>query len=622
LKDEYKNSEIIRRVIRLLRPWRKYILLSNILSVFASLFTVFSIVAAFPLLELVFNPDSDSNKNPNDELIVENRAVDDTNNTSWYESTKEEISTNIEKAKTDLSTWLRNDPIYSLYILILVIVGATLVRIGLLTLVNLIISRVETKFIQKITYDLYVHIIYHDRVFFSFFPLGKLLARISMDIFKLRTLIELVYVSKIQYPVQIFVLFVALFVVSYKLAFFSMLFFPLIVLPAVYLSKMVKKLAVREVGFDAGFMEVVEEQFSGQMLIKSMKGEETERRRFELLAEENFERRKKRSFLTSMSQPLQDLLTTISVALIIIMGVYLVFDKSIVSGEVFLYFLLLLASLYATIKKLLDLNVKIQKPLISAGAIFKTLDEPHTMRSNGQSHPYPENWGSILVQGLWFKYSKSEKRPWVLQDINMKITHGETILLYGRNGSGKSTLAALLASFYRPSKGGIYMDETPVLEIDFEMYRKELGYIHQDTIIFNLSVAQNIAFGVPEEKIDYVRIDNIIEEIGMNEFIDNLPEGVNTICGLRGSKLSGGQRQLLAFCRAMYFNYSILIVDEPTSNLDDVVENQVINILQKMKTEKTIILISHNKRLHHLADRRFSLERGHLVEVEINSNIL
>jgi len=607
------GKDIIRRIVKMLRPWRRSIIGINILNILASVFAVFSIIAALPLLEIVFTPVEVST-----EITVQDSKQFPEDNQEkthgWFNETKKQAEQTIQKYKDKIYTQFSSNPVKSLYYLVIIIVIAAVLRIVFLSAANLLMAKVETQFIQKLTYDLYRHIIYHDRIFFTHFPLGKLLSRISIDMLKLRTLIELVYVSKIQYPFQAVLLFVILLIVSLKLALFSLIFFPVIIIPAVILSKKVKKLAGREVGFDAGLMEILEEQFSGQQLIKSMKGEKVEELRFEQLAEETFERRRKRTYLVAMSQPLQELLITLSVALIIIFGIYLVFDRSIVSGDVFLYFLILLAALYGTIKRMLDINVKIQKPLMSAGAIFKTLDAKQKTVHPWRVHPFPSEWEIIRINNVSFRYTKDDSVPWVLKDTSFTINKNQCVLLHGKNGSGKSTLAALLAGFYFPVNGTITVGDLKLSRIEFDDYRNHIGYIHQEAIIFNLSVAQNIAFGIPEEEIVYDKLEKIVIELGIQNFIDSLPEGFNTICGPRGSKLSGGQRQLLAFCRALYFDYPILIIDEPTNSLDEKTEQHVIEILKNLKKEKTILLISHNKALHDLADRKLLIVDGKVSE--------
>jgi len=602
----------------MLRPWRRSIIWINILNVLASIFAVFSLIAALPLLEIVFSPTESIS-----EIAVQDspqlHADGQEQTKHWFNDTQQVIEGTIQNYKNQVYGQFQANPVESLYYLVVIILFAALLRILFLSAANLMMAKVETQFIQKLTYDLYRHIIYHDRIFFSWFPLGKLLARISMDMLKLRTLIELVYISKIQYPFQAVLLFITLLIVSPKLALFSMIFIPVIIIPAVILSKKVKKLAGREVGFDAGMMEILEEQFSGQQLIKSMKGEKVEESRFEQLAEETFERRRKRTYLVAMNQPLQELLITIAVAMIIMFGIYLVFDKSIVRGDIFLYFLVLLAALYGTIKNILDINVKIQKPLMSAGAIFKTLDAKQKTDNSERIQPFPKDWATIQINRVSFKYSSKKNIPLVLNNASLRIRKNECVLMHGKNGSGKSSLAALLAGFYFPEKGTITIDDINISRIDFDDYRNYIGYIHQEAIIFNLSVAQNIAFGIPEDEIDYKKLESIVKELDVQNFIETLPEGFNTICGPRGSKLSGGQRQLLAFCRALYFDYPILIVDEPTNSLDEKTEGHVFEILKKLKKDKTILLISHNKSLHNLADRKLYIHDGRVSARELET---
>ena len=265
----------------MLRPWRQALIWINFLNILASVFAVLSIVAAIPLLEMVFIPQYSEQQQINVQELDHPGLDKEEDAVGWFTVKRKHIERYIQGKKDILYSRLSQDPVKNLYYLVSVIVVAAMVRIILLSLSNWMMAKVETQFIQRLTYDLYRHIIYHDRIFFTHFPLGKLLSRISLDMLKLRTLIELVYVSKIQYPVLAVMLFITLLIVSPKLALFNLVVFPAVIIPSIFLSKTVKKLAGREVAFDAGLMEILEEQFSGQQLIKSLNGEKIEELRFE-----------------------------------------------------------------------------------------------------------------------------------------------------------------------------------------------------------------------------------------------------------------------------------------------------------------------------------------------------
>ena len=217
----------------------------------------------------------------------------------------------------------------------------------------------------------------------------------------------------------------------------------------------------------------------------------------------------------------------------------------------------------------------------------------------------------IRLSNLSFSYP-SANRP-ALSDINLSIEQNQSIGLVGRTGSGKTTLADILLGLYPPSSGEIAVDGVPMTLENERSWRKRVGYVPQHVFLTNASVAQNIALGIPEEQIDHVAVVRAAEMAQAQEFIVQLPEQYNTVVGERGVKLSGGQRQRLGIARALYHNPDVLVFDEATSALDGMTEDAVMQAVQRLSSDRTMILIAHRLRTVQACDRIVMLEAGRVV---------
>jgi ABC-type multidrug transport system fused ATPase/permease subunit len=217
----------------------------------------------------------------------------------------------------------------------------------------------------------------------------------------------------------------------------------------------------------------------------------------------------------------------------------------------------------------------------------------------------------IRLTNLSFTYP-SANRP-ALNNISLSIAQNQSIGLVGRTGSGKTTLADILLGLYPPSSGEIAVDGTPMTLQNERSWRKRVGYVPQHVFLTNASVAQNIALGVPEDQIDHVAVARAAEMAQAEEFIVQLPEQYDTVVGERGVKLSGGQRQRLGIARALYHNPDVLVFDEATSALDGMTEDAVMQAVQRLSSDRTMILIAHRLRTVQACDRIVMLDAGCVV---------
>ena len=608
------------RVLRMLVPWRRWIIVSNLLVALASLLGVVSLIAVFPLLQIVFGSSlhADGQVSPVAPAVAESSPNHaglpaDARDAGVIGRLMHGVSEKREALVRRLEHRASEDPLDVVLTVCVILVVASLLRLLLQIGSSLCIARIEIQFLQDLTRRLYAHCLYHDFVFHTWFPPGKLLARLSVDIQRMQSIIQLVYGTRIRQPVTIVLLTVLLFIIDFRLAAIVFLTLPLLLLPGLAIARRVRLASNKEVGLDASLLELLEEQLSGLSLIKVFSAEDRESGRFEAETEQIFNRRKSRTILTAISDPIQQAATMLLLVSMILLGVELVVGRGLLSGETFLFFLVTLSSLYRPWKKLLTLNVALQRPLMAARAIFKTLDVEPKMIEDREARKISGGWEAIHFEDVWFRYGKKDHWPWVIRSLDLTIPRGQLVALLGHNGSGKTTTAHLLARLYDPSKGTVRIGDVDLRTMRQSELRRHIGLVHQESIIFNLSVAENVAFGLEPDVIDQDRVRSVARRIGADRWIEDLPRGYDTILGRRGEVLSGGQRQLIALCRVLYFDFPIIVYDEPDQSLDPHAMVKITGLISELRRDKTILVITHSMDLANMADRTVVLRDGELI---------
>ncbi|HBR87152.1 MAG TPA: hypothetical protein DEA65_04885, partial [Candidatus Marinimicrobia bacterium] len=285
--------------------------------------------------------------------------------------------------------------------------------------------------------------------------------------------------------------------------------------------------------------------------------------------------------------------------------------------EDFLRFILLLFAMMDPLRKLSKVNVELQAGAASAERIFVILDTAPTIINKQNAETIDTFEEKISFNNVSFRYESDDT---VLQDISFEIEKGSVVALVGSSGAGKSTLADLIPRFYDVNQGSITIDEQNIQNITLNSLRSMMGIVTQETILFNDSIRANIAYG--QKIINDEQVLAASKAANALEFINELPEGIDTVIGEKGVKLSGGQRQRLAIARAIMKNPPILILDEATSALDTESERLVQQALETLMADRTVLVIAHRLSTVTNADKIIVLDKGEIKEMGTHNELM
>ncbi|QBC43439.1 lipid A export permease/ATP-binding protein MsbA [Iodobacter fluviatilis] len=442
--------------------------------------------------------------------------------------------------------------------------------------------------------------------YFDQTSVGVLLSRVTFDVNQIMDAGTKVLTVLIKDSLLLVFLLASMLYLDWQLTLLCLILLPGVAISISVVGKRQRRLS-RETQAAMGKMtQILDESLSGQRIIKIFGGFSYETNRF--ASTNNNVRRLsiKQAITSSMNSGLIMLLIGITLAVIIYYASLRAQDGALTAGA-FVAFMVQMMALQQPIKNLTKINESLHKGLAAAESVFAILDEP-IERNQGQLQSQRVQ-GSITLQDIYFAYA-DEGKP-ALDGINLDIKPGETIALVGSSGSGKTTLANLLPRFYDVSSGQILIDDQPLAEYQLGNLRQQIALVSQDVILFNDSVTANIAYG---NDVDMERVRQAAEAAHALEFIDAMPDGLNTLLGENGMRLSGGQRQRLAIARAIYKDAPILILDEATSALDTESERKVQDALENLMQGRTTLVIAHRLSTIENASRIVVMQHGKIVE--------
>ena len=389
---------------------------------------------------------------------------------------------------------------------------------------------------------------------------------------------------------------------------------PIIGLLVSYASKRFKAISKNIQTTMGDITHVSSELIKNYRVVRSFGGEDYEKERFTKASLSNFKQTMKMVQTGAINTPVLQLIVACALALMIYLALLLMTNAS--PGE-FVAYITAAGLIPKPIRQLSEVNAKIQKGIAGAESVFDVLDERQE-EDNGQYQPSRIE-GKIDIKNLNFSYSTEQKT--ILKNINISIEPGMTVALIGRSGSGKTTLSNLIPRFYNHQQGDILIDDVDVNEYKLSNLREHISLVTQNVTLFNDTIANNIAYGTLQ-KTPIELIKKAAKEANAYEFIEQLPNGWDTLVGENGLKLSGGQRQRIAIARALLKDAPILILDEATSALDTESEQLIQNALENAMKNRTTIVIAHRLSTIQNADEILVMDQGEIIESGTHNALL
>jgi subfamily B ATP-binding cassette protein MsbA len=466
---------------------------------------------------------------------------------------------------------------------------------------------VGLRVVANLRAKLYDHLQTLSLSFFTKTSTGILISRITNDVNLIQGSVSNVITGLLKDIFTIFALLGVVFYQNWKLAIIALIVFPLAIIPIKEFGKRLRKFSRRSQEQMGSITTFLHETITGNRIVKAFNMEEYEKRRFAQENDRFFMTVFKRAKIRALSHPLMELIGGVGAAFVIWVGGYSVIRGETTPGT-FFSFMAALFMLYNPIRDLNKVNLEIQEGLAAAARVYELLDIFPDIKDEPGALPLLPISKGIDFQNVTFKY---DGEP-VLRNISFQVRTGEVVAIVGMSGAGKTSLVNLLPRFYDIEEGHILFDGCDIRKVTIHSLRDQIGLVTQQTILFNDTVRNNIAYGsqgrTDQEMIEAAKAANA------HDFIVRLSQGYDTRIGEQGVKLSGGERQRLSIARALLKNAPILILDEATSSLDSDSETEVQKALDRLMENRTVFVIAHRLSTIRNAHRILVLSSGELVE--------
>lgn len=438
---------------------------------------------------------------------------------------------------------------------------------------------------------------------------GNIMSKVMSDVQEVEGTVVNSLKALIKEPIMIIAYFTALFFISVKLTLITLIVLPLSGFIISYIAIKLKKKARQSQETIGKISDILEETLGGMRIVKAFNAVAFSKKRFgkevDNYAQFNISMRKR----FALAGPISEFLGVTVVAGILLMGGSMILDgKSSLDAGSFITFIAIFSQVLTPAKSISTAFSNVQRGLASADRIFSIIDTEPGIKNSPDATDLKEFNDSIEFKDVAFAYGNDT----VLKNINLTVKKGEMIALVGPSGGGKSTLADLIPRFYDVKSGAILIDNKPITDLKIESVRDKMGIVSQESILFNDSIFNNIAFGKPESTREEVM--QAAKIANAHDFIMQMNGSYDGEIGDRGTKLSGGQRQRISIARAILKNPDILILDEATSALDSESEKLVQEALSHLMKNRTSIVIAHRLSTIQEADRIYVLQDGEIIE--------
>lgn len=471
-----------------------------------------------------------------------------------------------------------------------------------------LLDTVGQKIIRDIRKKIFVHIHTLPISFFHNTPTGELIARVINDATLIQMAVSRALIGVFKDLFQVFGLVGVVFYLNWRLALAAFVFLPLSFVPVAYFSRKFRKLSITNQQTVAQVTNLMHETITGHRIVKAFGMEQYEAKRFADTIDRLFSVIAKDIRMNSLQSPMMEFLGGLGITAVIWYG-----GQQVIAGQstpgIFFSFVTSLIMIYNPIKGVSNINSPVQQGLAAAERIFTLLDTTPSIQDKPGAGALPPFRQAIAFDHVTFSYDG--KHP-VLRDINLRVRAGEVLALVGTSGGGKTSLVNLIPRFFEVDSGALTIDGHDIRDVTQKSLREQIAIVSQQTILFNDTIKNNIAYGDPDRPM--AEISAAAKAAHALDFINAFPDGFDTLIGESGARLSGGQQQRISIARALLKNAPILILDEATSALDTESEREVQTALENLMQNRTTFVIAHRLSTIRNADRIIVIQEGRIVE--------
>ena len=588
-----------KRVLKYVFYYRKYFLLNIFFSVLYAFFSAVAFLSLMPMLEVLFNGTNSTMEKPSIELsnnlgnFVEN----------WLNYQVANFASSDEQKA------------------ILFVVGIVIVLFFLKNISNYFAlffsTLIRNGVIKDLKKNIYEKIVVLPLDYFSKNKKGDLISRMSSDVNEVQNSFLSIIEIFIRDPLTIIFTLGAMFIISYKLTIFVILFIPISGFIISFIGKTLKRKSLLVQREQAELTSITEETINGIKIIKSFLAEKFFKSKFETTNSRFLNFSNKLINRQNIAAPLSEFLGILVIGVLLWYGGKLVLIENELKPAAFITYMGLAYGVLTPAKSISKAFYSLKKGNAAAERVFDVIDLDSEYLNDSKKNKLVSFKSQISFNNVSFKYDQNK----ILKNISFDVNKGDMVAIVGASGSGKTTLVNLIPRFYDKISGNILIDDFDIKDLSRSNIRSLIGIVSQESILFNSSIKENIVLGDSDEN-NYGRLKDSIDIANAQEFIEEFPEKLNYNVGDNGSNLSGGQKQRIAIARAVYSNCPILILDEATSSLDSESEKLVQNAIDKLMVDKTSIVIAHRLSTIQNADKIIVLDKGEIVEEGSHEQLL
>lgn len=576
-----------QEIFRLIARYRASLISNLVFNILNAIFSLFTFAAIVPFLQILFKTGEQPVKPAEGSGVLNNL---------WYEVNLELAQYISEHGQGMALMWM------CVGIVIMALVKNIVGYAGVLS-----IAMIRTAVSRDLRERLYDKILRLPMSYFSNERKGDLISRMTNDLMEVEFSAIGATEAMFKSPVLIISSLITLFALSWKLTLFALIFLPVSGFLISVIAKSLKNAAKRGKGSLSDLVSIIDESLSGIRIVKVFNAEKQFKQKFDRNNDFYFRLMHKLYRREYLSSPMSEFIALAVIAVLLYFGGTIVI-KGELAGELLIFYLVVFSQIIPPARALTDAVFKINKGYASLERINEILHAEESVKDAPDARDLPEFQSEIEFRNVRFGYAEKE----VIKGISLKIGKGQTVALVGPSGGGKSTLASLLARFYDPTSGEVLIDGVSLKQYKIQEIRKHMGFVSQDSILFNDSVRNNISLGT--SGINRDKIVSAAQIANAEEFIERLEGKYDFIVGEGGNKLSGGQKQRLAIARAIFKNPPILILDEATSALDTHSEKLVQDAIYRLMENRTSIVIAHRLSTIQKADIIVVVQNGMIVE--------